>query len=93
MKNNTSEVRASIGARLRAARETARLTQREAVVGQPFSRQSLSAWERGEGAPDAGELAALVVRYGVTGDQILFGVRNVQTAAQRIIERARERAA
>lgn len=81
----------AIGTRLREAREAAGMTQGEAAAGQKFSRQALSAWERGERPPDAVQLVMLLRRYGISADFVLFGIQTMPLVLARVIERQRER--
>jgi transcriptional regulator with XRE-family HTH domain len=42
------------------------------------TRQAVSAWERGANAPNIVELMSLIALYGVSADQVLYGVDSSQ---------------
>jgi transcriptional regulator with XRE-family HTH domain len=69
-------VRQEIGRRIRNARLVARMTQKQ--VGEErgirASRQTVSAWERGEYLPSCNQLYGLCVLFGASADYILFGL-------------------
>lgn len=71
-----SELGAAIRARLVEARKRARLSQDQAGqrLTPPVSRQAISKWELGGGAPNPRELAELCTIYGVSSDWVLKGI-------------------
>lgn len=64
--------RVGLGLRLKAARMAANLTQQ--AVGDRFGvkKVTVSAWETGEGCPDALVLKSLAKLYGTSADGLLF---------------------
>ncbi len=73
-----AEQRDSLGARLCEARIAKGWTQAElaeglGVTGEDMSKAAVSAWERNTRQPNAGQLAVLCERLGVTADYLLFG--------------------
>jgi transcriptional regulator with XRE-family HTH domain len=69
------KLREEIGARLRAARKAARVSLKEAGDEIGRSKQAVHAYETGESDISATQLAVLCTRYGVTSEQVLFGLR------------------
>lgn len=70
-------VRLEIAARLKEARQSARLSQEEAAAGLGVRRQSISAWECGKTMPQAREWYKLGRVYGVSLDYVVYGLRTV----------------
>lgn len=71
-----NELGVAIRARLLTARKRAGLSQEQAGqrLNPPVSRQAISKWEVGGGAPNPRELAELCTVYGVSADWILKGI-------------------
>lgn len=67
----TDQTKQEFGARLKAAREHAQLTQQ--VVGERFGvgKGTVSAWEAGTGDPGAVRLYRIAKLFGVTADALL----------------------
>lgn len=70
MKNQT---KAEIGARLRAARVAAKMTQEDVAADFRCSRQAISSWENGHTMPSVPEFRDLATLYGVSSDILLYG--------------------
>ncbi|WP_241159514.1 helix-turn-helix domain-containing protein [Adlercreutzia sp. ZJ176] len=62
-----------IAPRLASLRREKGLSQEELAAQLGVSRQAVSKWERGEAAPDTGNLVALADLYEVTLDQLVRG--------------------
>lgn len=62
-----------LGARLRAARFTNKMSQDFVSESLGVTRQSVSAWETGVSCPSAVQLAQLATLYCVCAHEILFG--------------------
>jgi transcriptional regulator with XRE-family HTH domain len=71
------EVRLVVAARLRKARLETKLTQVEVAATLDVSRQTISAWERGQSQPSLPEFRELAQLYGVSADLLLFGIQTV----------------
>jgi transcriptional regulator with XRE-family HTH domain len=67
--------------RMRAARRATKFTQDDVAREIGVSRQTISNWERVATNPSLVEFAKLCSLYGVSSDQILFGVTSVQLGA------------
>ena len=80
---------AAIGARLRQARLTARLTQQDVARDFLRSRQAISSWEGGKTLPSLLEFKELASLYGVSTDQLLFGVEDVSAECKRVLANVR----
>lgn len=76
----------AIGERLRAVRQEARRTQKDAAAECRVSRQAVSAWERGETIPSVPELMALALLYGVSADYLIFGVKTVPDSRTAVVQ-------
>ena len=63
-----------LGARLRAARQAARMSQDFSSDTLGVTRQSVSAWENGVSCPSSIQLAGLATLYCVCAHSLLFGV-------------------
>jgi transcriptional regulator with XRE-family HTH domain len=63
----------AIGARLKAARQRASVTQEGASKVTNVSRSTVSNWEAGRNMPCLVQFKSLLGLYGVTGHEILFG--------------------
>jgi transcriptional regulator with XRE-family HTH domain len=66
-----------IRARMVEARRAAKLTQSEVARDLGVSRQTVSHWENGETEASWTDLARLCAIYGVSSDQILYGLETV----------------
>lgn len=68
-------IRVEVGARLRAARDavTPKLTQQDVADHFRINKNTVSAWEKGRGAPDIYVLRELTKLYGRSGDAMLWG--------------------
>lgn len=66
---------ATIGGRLRQARQEAGLTQGDVATEFKHSRQTVSSWEHGRTTPTLAEFRELATLYGVSADFLLYGVR------------------
>jgi transcriptional regulator with XRE-family HTH domain len=64
--------RVGLGMRLKAARESVNLTQQAVADRFGVKKGTVSAWETGEGCPDALVLKALAKLYGSSADGLLF---------------------
>lgn len=62
-----------LGARLRAARVSAKLSQDFVAETMGVTRQSVSAWETGCACPSALQLGQLAAAYCVCAHTLLFG--------------------
>jgi transcriptional regulator with XRE-family HTH domain len=70
-------MRREFGARLKAARLSASLSQSEVAVACQVSRQAVSAWERGAASPNVLDLRELGMLLGVSLDYLVYGIRTV----------------
>lgn len=78
-------VRQEVGARLKGARENKGLSQPDVAAAMNVTKQTVSAWEKGGGAPDVYALRLLVELYGTTADAILFG-KTISPEARKLAE-------
>lgn len=67
------DVPKTIGARIRACREQAGMTQSELASAAFVTRQTVGNWERGATLPDIQSLQLLAGVFGVTVDELLGG--------------------
>lgn len=75
-------MRQEIGRRIRSARLVSGMTQKQVGAERTIraSRQTVSAWERGEYLPTCNQLYGLCELFGASADYILFGLRTVPAA-------------
>ncbi len=66
-----SELRKSVGQRLKRARNLARMTLEEVAERLDIVRQTVSSWEVGNSFPGPENLKAVCVIYGVSADWVL----------------------
>lgn len=85
-------LRAAIGARLREARITAKLTQEDVASELLRTRQSVSAWESGRALPLLDEFCLISMLYGVEASKLLHGIGDVATAGNATVVRAMDQA-
>lgn len=71
--------------RLRVARLSAGLTQKEVAKECAVSRQAVSAWERGSSAPTSTELRKLGLLYAVSIDYVLYGIRMMPISDKKML--------
>lgn len=72
------ELRRQIGRRLRVARISAGLSQKDMAEQLRLkSRQTISAWERGEATPQVDQWYQLGVLLGTSLDYMVYGIRTV----------------
>lgn len=76
-----------IAQRLAAIRREKGFSQEELAGQLGLSRQAVSKWERGESAPDMGNLIALADLYGMTLDELVRGEAPTQAAEAEPIAR------
>ncbi len=74
------EARRRLGVRLRAARDLARMSQRDVAAELQISRQTVSNWESGRALPDALQVIHLAQTYGTPTDFMLLGIAVVPVA-------------
>jgi transcriptional regulator with XRE-family HTH domain len=82
------QIRKLIGDALRRARVSARLRQEDVATDFLRSRQAISSWECGKTLPSLEEFRDLLTLYGVSADQVLFGVDSTAAEMQGAMERA-----
>ena len=68
--------------RLVELRKKNNLSQEELAEKLGVSRQAVSKWERSEASPDTDNLIALAKIYGLTLDELVFGVRQTEEKAE-----------
>lgn len=78
-------MRREFGARLKAARLLAGLSQAEVATACKVSRQAISAWERGAASPGLLDLRELGILLGVSLDYLVYGIRTVPASRYRIL--------
>jgi transcriptional regulator with XRE-family HTH domain len=78
----------AIGARLRAARLQAGLTQQHVATDFLCSRQAVSSWERGSTLPSLLQFGQLLALYAASADDVLYGDDTILLAGQDLIRRA-----
>lgn len=72
---NTEAPGVPLAERLRTLREERQLSQEELAAQLHLTRQSISGWERGRSQPDIGTVQKLAGIYGISVDELLFGVQ------------------
>lgn len=82
------QTRTEIGARLRAARIEANLTQEEVASDFMRTRQAVSSWENGHTLPSLGEFRELATLYGISADALLYG-GNAEEISTSLFDRLR----
>lgn len=65
--------KAIIGARLREAREMAKVTKEDAAEAAGVQTAAITAWERGTALPNLVQVRGLLTSYGMSGFKLLFG--------------------
>lgn len=87
--DRTRRDKAIIGARLREARERARVTKAEAAEAANAQEAAITSWERGTALPTLIQLKGLLPLYGVTSYQVLFGRLPIELLPEEAMELAR----
>ena len=82
------EINVKIGARVRQAREQAKMTQERLAERLECSPQFVSDMERGVVGVSLGTLKRLCLTLGVSSDSILFGTKS-ETALDALADRCR----
>lgn len=72
-----------IGARFRASRAAANISQEHAAQQLKLSQQTISGWEAGRRMPTITQFGRLAVLYGTPSDYFLFGMETVPLALLR----------
>lgn len=80
-----SRVYQQVGKRLRGARIAAGLTQKDVALACMVSRQTVSAWENGA-LLSTRQFYDLCLRYGVSADYLLFGVRTIPASGGKMLK-------
>ena len=70
-----STLKQNIAANLALLRRRAEMTQLELAQKINYSDKTVSKWERGEGLPDVPTLIALAELFGVTTDELIYGLK------------------
>lgn len=85
----TRKEKAMIGARLREARERAKVTKEEAAEAASVQTAAVTAWERGTALPTLIQFKGLLPLYGVMSYQVLFGCMPLELLPEEAMELAR----
>ncbi|MBB5885448.1 transcriptional regulator with XRE-family HTH domain [Xanthomonas sp. F1] len=80
----------TIGARMRAARETARLSQTDVASELGVTKGSLSAWENDRNYPQLQAFMRLCELYGTSADALLFAAAPAAAPAAHVHYRVAE---
>ena len=84
----TAATQRQLGARLRGARKSNRLSLDQVALQVGVTRQALWAWEQGKSQVTALRLAELAEIYGISADFFLFGVQSMAATMETIMLRA-----
>jgi transcriptional regulator with XRE-family HTH domain len=87
--DHDQELLAQIGAKLKADRLRARVTQKEAAAEAGVDRTTISNWEAGRGQPNLLQFRALCVLYGVTGYDTMFNENPFELTRAEALELSR----
>jgi len=99
MSSGESEKNCLVGKRLKEEREKKDISQDALGLSVDASKRTVVNWERGDSAPDAWQLAAMIDKHGmdilyiITGQRTPLGVargRSPYTPAERAAEKIRE---